>query len=509
MTETRAAARGLLMTALAPVVPQLLGSVFNIWYNGTVIGPILTRLGLEERFVQTVIAYNLSVYPVAIALWVWVIASLRAPFRSLAGPGSTVDPRVLSSRRRIINLPWLAAGISAVGWLIGIPILLLSLASAGNGFDPQLSWHLPISFLISAFIAVTQTFFLTEISSHRYLFPLFFRNVRPDRLDGIHPLSVRGRGWLWAISAGVCPICALLLLIFAPGTPGSDSRWFALFVGVVGILFGLASAALLSRLVAEPIERLRAATRAVAEGNYDLELPVTRADEFGSLTGEFNHMVSELREKERVRMIFGAHVGRTAAEQILASGPGVGGVERVVTIMFVDIRSFTARSARCEPQQVVRLLNDFLGAMVGVVEDHGGLVNKFLGDGFMAIFGLGQNGIRHADAALRTGRAMIARMRSLNATLAQRDEAPLEIGIGIHTGRAIVGSIGSPERMEFTAIGSTVNLASRIEGLTKEAGVPLLLTGDTRSALSASDGLRELAPRRVRGVEEPVALFSI
>ena len=465
--------RGLLVAACAPIIPQLLGAAFNIWYNATMIEPMLAPIGLKPRFMATVLVYNVVVFPVGIAIWIYAILSLRPYFQKLSR-GETVPADALTrAQRRVVNLPWLSTVVCAVAWLMCIPVFLFSLAATGKPLNPQLFWHLPISFMVAGFIAITQTFFLSELASHWGLFPVFFRGIRPDRVPGIHPLSLRGRGWMWAVSAGVCPIGSLVLLTFAPSDLGTDPRWFAVFVGLIGISFGLCSAALISRLVANPVDELRAATQAVAEGRLDISLPLQRADEFGVLFAEFNHMVSELRDKERLRKIFGVHVGQEAAKQILERGLGVGGTEQVITIMFVDIRGFTSRSANIEPARAVALLNEFLGAMVGVVEtEHGGMVNKFLGDGFMAVFGIGADTARHADDALLAGRGMQRKLAELNRDLAERGEAPMQIGIGINTGPAIVGSIGSPERLEFTVIGSAVNLASRIEALTKTVGAP-------------------------------------
>ena len=501
--------RGLLVTAVAPVVPQLLGAAFNIWYNVTMIEPMLAPIGLKPRFMATVLVYNLIVFPVGIAIWVYAILSLRPHYQKLSRRATVPHEALTKAQCRLVNLPWLATIVSAVAWLMCIPIFLFSLAATGKPLNPQLFWHLPISFMVSGFIAITQTFFLTELASHWGLFPVFFRGARPDRLPGIHPLSLRGRGWMWAVSAGVCPIGSLLLLTFAPSDIGTDPRWFAVFVGIIGISFGLCSAALISRLVANPVDELRAATQAVAEGRLDISLPVQRADEFGALFAEFNHMVSELRDKERLRKVFGVHVGQQAAKQILARGLGVGGSEQVVTIMFVDIRGFTSRSAKTDPAHAVALLNEFLGAMVEVVEtQHGGMVNKFLGDGFMAVFGISAESATHADDALAAGRAMQRRLEELNVQLAHRGEARIEIGIGINTGPAIVGSIGSPERLEFTVIGSAVNLASRIEALTKTVGTPLLVTERTADALQQRDGLRDCGLQSVRGVDQPVRVFA-
>lgn len=500
----------MLVTALAPVVPQILGSAFNIWYNIAVVDPLLTTAALKARFIRTVILYNTICYPIGVYCWLRLVYSLRPALRQIEGGGTLERDHLARLRRRVIHLPWWVALIAGGAWLVCIPVFLLSLAQVDEQFDARLLWHLPISFGVSAFIAITHSFFLVELASHRGLFPPFFRDTRADRTPGAVALSLRGRGVLWAISAGVCPIGSLLLLSFAPPSPGSDPQWFAVFVGAIGIAFGVATAILISRLVAEPIDHLRVAAQAVAGGHLDVRVPMVRADEFGLLIGEFNQMVSELRDKERLRQTFGLHVGRQAAEQILARDPGLGGVEQVITVMFVDIRSFTSRSAGVPPREVVRGLNQFLSVMVQVVEgQHGGLINKFLGDGFMALFGVGDQSSTHADAALAAARDMLEALRELNTTLAQQGEEPIEIGIGIHSGPAVIGSIGSPQRLEFTAIGATINIAARVEGLTKTIGEPLLFTAGTKECAKARLPSREFAPQEIRGMNQPIAVFTL
>ncbi|MEP6810793.1 MAG: adenylate/guanylate cyclase domain-containing protein, partial [Chthoniobacterales bacterium] len=462
----------LLVTALAPVIPQVLGSIFNIWYNLVMIDPLLRAAGLRDRFILTISLWNPIIFSSGIALWVWWVFSLRPAFLKLQR-GEEIPPDAMDRlRRRLVHLPWRVAGISGAAWLLSAPVFLISLSTVGPPLEARLLWHLPISFVVSGFMAMTQSFFLVELASHWGLFPVFFRDARADRLKGIRPISLRTRGLMWAISVGICPIGSLLLLNFAPPSPGTDPQWFGLFVGMVGIAFGLCSAVLIGRSVAQPIDQLHAAASAVMEGDLTVQVPLVRADEFGALVGQFNRMVAGLREKEEMRRMFGAHVGRRVAEQILARDAGVGGIEQEVTVMFVDIRSFTSRAAHLDPQVAVGLLNEFLEAMVSVVECEkgGGMINQFMGDGFMALFGVGPNSADHADQALATAQAMLVRLAELNTHLTERGHLALAIGIGLNTGRAIVGSVGSSERMEFTGIGTTVNVASRIESLNKTLG---------------------------------------
>ena len=502
------ASRALLMMALTPLAPQILGSAFNIWYNTVIVEPLLATPELKHRFMQTIIVYNTIVFPVGIGLWLARVYSFSGAFHQLRN-GLAIPAHVLNPlRRRLIHLPWFAAAISCAAWFLCIPVFLLSLLQVHGHLPTQLFWHLPISFCISGFISGTHTIFLVELASHWAFFPAFFSGVRADLIPDVFTLSIRVRGLLWAISASLCPIGSLLLLAFAPQTPGTNSQWFAVFVGTVGIAFGLCTAVMISGLVARPIDYLRNAAESVSRGKLDIAVPVSRADEFGLLLGEFNNMIRGLKEKEKLRQTFGLHVGERAAEEILKRNPGLSAVEEEITVMFVDIRSSTAQAAAMKPAEVVEMFNSFFRVTVRVVEEHGGMVNKFLGDGFMALFGAGHSTTNHADAAVQAGREILLSVQKLNREFEARNREPIQIGVGLHSGPAIVGSIGSPQRLEFTAMGNTVNIASRIEKLSKIVGRPMLLTAEVQARLTIQFPLEPLTPQQVRGIEEPVTVFA-
>src|SRR4029453_417427 len=215
---------GLLLTALAPVVPQILGSAFNIWYNATVIEPMFTP-ALRQRFFATVVIYNAAVYPIGVYLWLKRIFSFRDLFHQLQRePGDHRPPlhELTQARRRLIPFPWFAAAICGVAWFLCIPVFIGALVQVQNPLDPRLLWHLPISFCVSGFIAVTLSFFVVELASQWGLFPAFFRDERADRTPSIFTLSLRGRGIVWAVSASICPIASLLLLLLAPRSPATN-----------------------------------------------------------------------------------------------------------------------------------------------------------------------------------------------------------------------------------------------------------------------------------------------
>jgi adenylate cyclase len=210
------------------------------------------------------------------------------------------------------------------------------------------------------------------------------------------------------------------------------------------------------------------------------------------------------------------YLPKAAVERVLEdprTGMALGGRSATVTLVSTDLRGFTAMSEKLSPEEVVRQLNAYHGAMLEQVERHGGALDKFIGDGALVVFGLDAQetpGTDHgAGAALDCARAMLEALGRLNQEREREGLPPLRMGIGIHTGAVVAGNIGVPGvRLEFTVIGDAVNTAARLEGLTKEAGVPVLLSAETAARLK-EPSLRELPAMHVRGKTEPVRVFTL
>ena len=226
----------------------------------------------------------------------------------------------------------------------------------------------------------------------------------------------------------------------------------------------------------------------------------------GRLRRQFEHSVVALAARDRVTNLFGQHVSPAVVDRLLAAPRDPPSEMREVCVLFLDIRGFTAMARVRSASETVALLNDFFAEMIDIVDCHNGIINKFLGDGFLALFGAPIPDSQAATNALAAGHAMLDAVERWNRA---RPEVALRIGIGIHLGEAVTGTVGSPRRKEYTVIGDTVNLAARLEQLTKETGAQLLVSGAVHRATGGAGGAIDLGPLAVRGYDEGVRVWKV
>ncbi len=226
----------------------------------------------------------------------------------------------------------------------------------------------------------------------------------------------------------------------------------------------------------------------------------------GSLRRQFEKSVAAAAARDHVTNMFGQHVSPAVVDRLLASHSDPPSELREVCVLFLDIRGFTAMTRKRPADETVALLNDFFAEMIEIVDRSNGIINKFLGDGFLAIFGAPLDDPKAAANALAAAHGMLAAVDRWNKT---RPDKALRVGIGIHLGKAVTGTVGSPQRKEYTVIGDTVNLAARLEQLTKETGAQLLVSSAVHQATTGADGATDLGPLAIRGYDEAVRVWKV
>lgn len=289
-------------------------------------------------------------------------------------------------------------------------------------------------------------------------------------------------------------------------------RWL-LGVSVAALVLAIGLSRAFARRLTRPILDLVGQTRRIGAGDYTVRPAAYRSDELGRLAEAFDQMAVGLAERDRIRDLLDKNVSPEIAAQLLRDGAALGGQEREVTILFADLRDFTTLSEQFAPRDLLTLLNRYLDRMSGEIERQGGVIDKYIGDAVMALFGapVAQNDA--PDRALAAALGMERALAALNAELAAEGRAPLALGIGINTARVVAGNIGSHRRLNYSVIGDGVNVASRIQALTRtpEYRATIVTSATTLAALRDRRGftLRPLGPVHVKGRVEAVQLYAV
>lgn len=303
----------------------------------------------------------------------------------------------------------------------------------------------------------------------------------------------------------------LVLLALPSGVTrqtGTLGRWI-LFLVVLNTVVSAAIIVLLSIRVHRSMSVLLGQMRRVQDGDLTGQWSPRTTDEFLDIGNGFNRMLEGLRERQVIRETFGRFVSPQIAEVVLSGRLPLVGERREVTMLFQDIRDFTGISEKMAPEELVGMLHQFFTEIVAAVEVEGGVVKQFLGDGVKALFGAPLAHADDPDRAVRAALAMVARLEALNMRLSSQSLPMLRIGVGIHTGEVIAGQIGPDTRVEYDVTGDAVNVASRIEGLTKEMRTTILISEATAARLGPGFTLGRAAELPVRGKENPVKVVEV
>jgi adenylate cyclase len=338
----------------------------------------------------------------------------------------------------------------------------------------------------------------------RPAFAVAFRDEPPQHVRGI---AVGPRLFLsWVLGAGL-PLVAIALLLSDPENANvsyQSVQAAALAMIGVALVAGALITRRVARSVADPLGSVRRAMAIVERGGLDASVEVDDATEVGILQAGFNAMVAGLRERVRLRDLFGRHVGEEVARHALDRGVELGGELREASAVFVDLVGSTALTASQSPTETVKLLNDLFRTVARVAEAEGGWVNKFQGDAALCLFGVPVESGNHAANALRAARALRDGIDGLRATYPQ-----LDVGIGVATGIVLAGNVGAEHRYEYTVIGDAVNEAAR---LTEEAkGRPGRVLASEAAVSTADDeavAWRKIDVIQLRGRPSPTTVYE-
>jgi class 3 adenylate cyclase len=397
------------------------------------------------------------------------------------------------ARRRVVNVPFYAAGMNLFAWIIpalAFPFLL----------DPHASQSLS-SFAVYVIYAFSNAcmitllvFVLLEYACRKTAIPIIFPNGGLREQRGTIALGIKNRLMILYVAICFIPMFQVALMINSRSDIAftdqaackalSDLGTFALILFVFCGGYGFWLAVLLARNLVEPTQDIVEVTQKVQEGDYNSCVKVVSNDEIGFVGDRVNEMTRGLKEREQIKEVFNLITSPEIGREILSMRPFEGGEIRRVTVLFSDLRGFTSLAERRPPQAVLKALNSYFTEMTSAIVRYNGVVLQYVGDEMEAVFGAPLDNPLHADRAVDAALEMRERLQQLNRRRESEGAEPLRHGIGIHTGPALAGIVGSRHKISYSLVGDTVNIASRIQDLTKEMAHDIIMSGETFRALT-------------------------
>jgi adenylate cyclase len=452
--------------------------------------PAIAHLGHVE-LVNGIIAaaYVALAVPVGAAIGTWRLFRLR---RWLLED----RPATLEETRLVLQAPMRLFGVQVALWFAAA--ILFGVINAS--YSTQLGERVGILVALTGLVTAACAYLLTE----RILRPAAARALRegsPGRLavPGVATRAVLA--WMLGTALPVGGVVALGLLALAdPHITAHQLAIVMVVLGATGIAVGLLATTVAARATADPIDSVREALAQVQGGDFKTRVPVYDGTQIGQLQLGFNRMVTGLAERDRIREAFGTYVDPDVAERILEEGTNLAGEEVEVTLMFIDIKDFTGFAESTPADEVVGAINELFEQIVPIIHEHGGRVDKFVGDGLLAVFGAPRRQPDHADQALQSALQIAHTLHSRHG---------LTIGIGLNSGKVVAGNVGGSGRLEFSVIGDAVNVAARVEAATRETGDAILVSERTKEVLAdGGPALEERPGIQLKGKREEVRVYA-
>ncbi len=485
----------LISNVIAVLVPQLISI------------PVLDEQNVqkwEEFLANNHLASIAMVFAFMVPSLVCIIYSYRI-FKS--------DEKIV---KNVAEIPSVFSLSSVIGWnlyyFIEIPFVIYARAQFGIYIKAILvsSWAFA---LFSGMTAWTLSYLAIEILNRTILLPKVFPEGHISRNGFSFRPSFKHLMLFCFIVSSVFPV-VILLSSYISVQVNNDLELHSgvIIVSVMLLIIAFVITMSLSRLILNPLKNLTEASKRIQKGDYKSRVGIVTSDELGELADSFNDMADSLAEKEFMRDTFGKVVDPEVRDYLMSGagraslGETLGGETREVTVLFCDIRSFTAMSEKMAAAEVVSLLNRYFTALGQCITAHHGIINKYIGDAIMAIFGAPVASQNSAEDAFLAAMDMRKALVQVNKEFKEDGLPELKFGIGIHTGPVFAGTIGAENRMEYTVIGDTVNTASRLESLCKTYTTDLLVSEAAASKLKTA--LEFVTDAQIRGKTEPMKVYT-
>ncbi len=414
-----------------------------------------------------------------------------------------------------VHIPAAFALRGTTGWISNCVLEMAFLVYFKLRFNIDITFILIMSLSSYIFLSVlsfTLTYFTLETLNRNVVLPNLYPEGNISDTERMSLSSIKNIFLFYFFSAAIFPTAFLGIRLFFTKRYNIEIPDYNdfIFAGIILVL-GFIMTILMSRFFSGPLKKLTDSSNEISKGNYDCKTVICSNDEMGVLGDTFNAMAQSLKEKEFMRDTFGKIVTPQIRDYLLNKNVTLGGESLDVTVMFCDIRSFTSLSENMKPEKIVQFLNEYFTGLEKCIARHNGVINKYIGDAVMALFGAPMQSETHACDAYAAALDMRQELVKMNQSFAKEGLPEIKFGIGLHSGPVLAGNIGAVNRMEYTVIGDTVNTASRIEGLCKQYKKDLLLSESTAQRLKENDGQIQLTfvdQSEIRGRKEKVNLYS-
>ncbi len=515
------------ITVLLPIL-NIIGAVVTYLYFSF----ILNASGYQEN-IPAYFSPLFFVIGTAFLVFVFNLKNIRTmkPLFDVAygrvAIDSMEDSEIYHLQRQALQFPIMVTAITFMAWLLaGFIFGFIQPLIVGKAFDVEtptlvncLRHFLGIS-ILGGGITTMIVYFALE-NAWRDFIPRFFPEGDLSRVKHVFKLNVQKRLLIVLLSIVFIPVPVLGMAVYSNVMElhAADAITRAqimsslvrevVFILIDSLAICFVLAYFLSKSISTPLRQIKAAMREVRNNNLETSVKIVSNDELGEVAEGLNRMIRSIRESQSLKESFGKFVSQEIRDEIIAGKTSLDGEMKRVTLLFSDLRNFTPLVEQHHPKHVVTIMNQYFNEMTIAIKSYKGLVLQYVGDEIEAVFGAPVGMDDHPDMAVKTALEMRKRLNALNVRLEQQGFGRLSHGVGIHSGAVLAGNIGSEDRMSYALVGDTVNVASRIEGLTKQYASDIIISQTTFNLLTESYDSEQLDSLKVKGKEDEIIIYKI